>query len=367
MNEPREIDSVYQDPLSAVWLRTAERCGLLVVRSDVVFASFDGDKTLTLCTDEHFDPDDCLAQMIFHELCHGLIMGQPGSGQRDWGLDNVDERDAVYEHACHRLQATLADPYGLRRVLGPTTDYRAYYDGLPADPLAPSDDPAVELAVDGWNRARHGPWTKALEAALEASQGIAEAVRGHTRDSSLLGQYQPPHRLGLPPGDAHERCGSCAWARTVETSEPMRCLLATRPHNAPAPAVTADERGCRFHEERLTDASCGACGACCREAYHEVHVDGDEPLVKSRSDLLSRRGTAFAIIRPEGRCVALTGAGSADQPYRCQVYGQRPRQCDDFTISSSNCLEARQRTGLSGRARGRVLGASSLPASRTLP
>lgn len=352
MNDPREIESVYLDPLSSVWLRTAERCGLAVVRSDTVFASFDGKQTLTICTEEHFDADDCLAQMIFHELCHALIMGLSGSDKRDWGLDNVDERDAVFEHACHRLQATLADRYGLRGVLGPTTDYRAYYDELPADPLAPSDDPAVELAVDGWNRARHGPWTAALESGLLATQRIAEAIDGHSDATNLLSRYRAPHRLGLPPGTEGARCGACAWA-SLEEGEPgsLRCLLASRAHNAPAPSVDSDEPGCRFYEERLTDLSCGTCGACCREAYHEVHLDPDEPLVKSRTDLLSRRGTAFAIIRPEGRCVALSGAGSFEQPYRCEVYRQRPRQCDDFTISSSNCLEARQRTGLSGRAR----------------
>jgi Fe-S-cluster containining protein len=351
MNDPREIESVYQDPLNTVWLRTAERCGLTVVRSDTVFASFDGTRTLTICTDDHFDPDDCLAQMIFHELCHALVMGASGSEKRDWGLDNADERDAIFEHACHRLQATLADRYGLREVLGPTTDYRRYYDELPADPLAPSGDPAVELAVDGWNRARHGRWTQALDSGLRATQQIAEAIHDQIDSGSLLARYRAPHRLGLPPGGEASRCGTCAWALVEGDSDSMRCLMASRVHNAPAPDVAAEERGCRFHEERLTDQSCGTCGACCREAYHEVHVDPDEPLVKSRADLLSRRGTAFAIVRPDGRCVALKGAGSLEQPYRCEVYRQRPRQCDDFTISSSNCLEARQRTGRSGRAR----------------
>ena len=351
MNDSREITAQYEDPLNAIWLRTAERCGLDVVRSDSVFASFDGVRTLMVCSDEHFDADDCLAQMIFHELCHALVMGASGSDQQDWGLNNVDDRDAVFEHACHRLQATLADRYGLRELLAPTTDHRSYYEELPADPLAPDGDPSVELATDGWNRARHGPWTQALESGLRATQQVAEAVNADIESKSLWARYRRPHRLALPPGSPQSRCGACAWAAPEGDSGSLRCLMAARVHNAPAPMVSAQEQGCRFHEERLSDESCGVCGACCREAYHEVHLDADEALVKSRSDLLSRRGSAFAIARPEGRCVALSGAGSVKEPYRCDVYSQRPRQCDDFAISSSNCLEARQRTGRSGRAR----------------
>lgn len=351
MNDPREITARYDDPVNAVWSHTASRCGLDVERSDTVFASFDGERTLLVCSEEHFDSDDCLAQMIFHELCHALIMGAPGRRSRDWGLDNVDDRDAVYEHACHRLQAALADRYGLREVLAPTTDHRWYYDQLPPDPLAPSSDPAVELATEGWHRARHGPWSEAIEWGLHSTQKIAEVVSAGAPPDSLWAHYRSPHRLDLPPSSEGALCGTCAWASSVEDTGPPRCLMADRAHNSPAPLVDPQEPGCGFHEERLTQSSCGNCGACCREAYHEVHVDSDEALVRTRSDLLTRRDGAFAIVRPEGRCIALHGAGVEDEPFRCEVYEERPSQCRDFTLSSSNCLEARQRTGLSARPR----------------
>ncbi|NLY95693.1 MAG: YkgJ family cysteine cluster protein, partial [Myxococcales bacterium] len=69
MRTPRHA---YVDPLDAIWLAVARAFGLRVERSDEVYASTDGEGTLTLGTRETLDPDDCLAQMIFHELCHAL-------------------------------------------------------------------------------------------------------------------------------------------------------------------------------------------------------------------------------------------------------------------------------------------------------
>ena len=70
--------------------QTAERLGMGVVRSDDAWASWDGDGTLTLATPAVLDPDDCLAQMIFHEICHALVAGERALQTRDWGLENAD-------------------------------------------------------------------------------------------------------------------------------------------------------------------------------------------------------------------------------------------------------------------------------------
>ena len=147
---PRSIDHHYRDPLDLVWLGVARRIGWRVERSAEVYASWDGDRTLTLSDAAGFDPDDCLAQMILHEICHALVQGPGRLSAIDWGLCNFDDRDAIAEHACHRLQAALADTVGLRGFFAVTTDWRPYWDALPADPLAPGADPAIELARAAW-------------------------------------------------------------------------------------------------------------------------------------------------------------------------------------------------------------------------
>lgn len=170
-------DLSYIDPLDQIWLSCAERLGMEVVRSDEVFASWDGERVLTISTPEGFDPDDSLAQMIFHELCHALVEGEAGLQRPDWGLENIDSRDIVREHACHRLQASLLQPHGLRWMLAPTTDHRPYYDGLPNDPLSDGDDPAIAPAREGYARAMGGPWAAPIAAALEATARIAAIMR----------------------------------------------------------------------------------------------------------------------------------------------------------------------------------------------
>ncbi len=137
-----------------------------VQRSPNVYASWDGDSTLTLSSPDGLDPDDSLAQLIFHEICHSLVMGDAGLAREDWGLDNTSERDLVFEHACHRVQAALAARYGLRDFFADTTDWRPYWDSLPADPLAPSDDPALPHAQRGFARAERAPYAAVLGAAL---------------------------------------------------------------------------------------------------------------------------------------------------------------------------------------------------------
>jgi hypothetical protein len=178
----RQVHHRYVDPLDQVWLATARRIGLRIERSGEVYASTDGGGTLRLGTHATLDADDCLAQMIFHELCHALVEGPGSFGHPDWGLDNTGPRDVAREHACLRTQAALAGRHGLRALLAPTTDFRAFYDRLSEDPLAPvapetaAVDPSIALARAAVRRAGEPPWAPHLESALRASAVIAGAV-----------------------------------------------------------------------------------------------------------------------------------------------------------------------------------------------
>jgi hypothetical protein len=167
----------YLDPLDAVWLTTAARVGFRVERSAEVYASTDGSGVMIIGEPSTLDPDDCLAQMILHELCHSLIEGQESLAVPDFGLDNESELDLVREHACLRLQAWLTGEHGLRQALGPTTDFRNYYDALPEDPIGELDDPACVSARQGAARSREAPWAPHLQEALKATATILRAAQ----------------------------------------------------------------------------------------------------------------------------------------------------------------------------------------------
>ena len=174
---PRQVDHRYVDPLDQVWLETARRIGLRIERSGEVYASTDGSGMLRLGAHATLDADDCLAQMIFHELCHALVEGPASFTHPDWGLDNTGSRDVTREHACLRTQAALAGRHGLRALLAPTTDFRAFYDRLSEDPLAaPAAEPSIALAWEAVRRAGEPPWAPHLESALRATAAIARAV-----------------------------------------------------------------------------------------------------------------------------------------------------------------------------------------------
>jgi len=163
----------------------ARACGLRVERSAEVYASWDGAGTLRLARGEDFDPDDSLAQLVLHELCHALVEGPDAHSRPDWGLCNRSARDVVREHACHRVQAALCAPHGLRVLLAPTTEHRVYYDALPDDPLADGDDPALPAAREGHARAVHGAWADALRHGLELSARL-QALIGPTAPAGSL-------------------------------------------------------------------------------------------------------------------------------------------------------------------------------------
>jgi len=173
----RQSRHIYLDPLDAVWLTVAHRIGLRVSRSSEVYASTDGLGSITIGTPDTLDPDDCLAQMILHELCHSLVEGAQSLHLPDFGLDNETTHDTTRERACLRLQAWLTGRFGLRRVLAPTTDFRGYYDGLPHDPLEPAHDPAVEMARSGAERSGQPPWAPHLEEGLEATARILRVAK----------------------------------------------------------------------------------------------------------------------------------------------------------------------------------------------
>lgn len=194
----RNVTRYYLDPLDAIWLRVAERAGFSVERSAEVYATTNGVDTITIGTPETLDADDCLAQMILHELCHALVQGPAGDGQPDWGLDNETDRDLVREHACLRLQAALTTQHGLREPLAPTTEHRAYYDQLPSDPLqGPGADAA--LAQRASIRLATLPWHDALRAALSATAKIMRCAADlHAADPQRPQQplwfvLAPPH------------------------------------------------------------------------------------------------------------------------------------------------------------------------------
>jgi hypothetical protein len=173
----RKSRHTYLDPLDAVWLTVAHRIGFRVERSADVYASTNGKGVMTIGAPSTLDPDDCLAQMILHELCHSLIEGEASLGVPDFGLDNESVRDVVREHACLRLQAWLTGKHGLRRALAPTTDFRSYYDQLPEDPFADDGDPATAAAQRGAARSEEAPWAPHLCDGLEATAKILDAAR----------------------------------------------------------------------------------------------------------------------------------------------------------------------------------------------
>lgn len=327
----------YRDPLDLIWLAAATRLGLHVVRSDEVYASWDGRRTLSLCPPSAYDPDDSLAQLILHELCHALVQGPAARHQVDWGLDNTDDqRASTQEHACHRLQAALLDRYGLRDLLAVTTDWRPYWDALPADPLAAGPDPAIALARAAWPDAARGPWSAAIDQALRATAAIADLLRPIAPPDTLWSRTTPRHPLGEALLGRAGTCGGCAWAQP--RGHTLRCLH----HEAEVdPAWPA----CLRHEAPLTAVDCAACGACCREGFHVVELGADEPLALHHPELTETSDGALVVPRPGGRCAALCSPHGP--PWRCAVYEHRPEACREFEANGEHCLDARRRVGMS--------------------
>jgi len=368
----RAISHRYEDPLDLVWRRCATELGFDIVRSDEVYASFDGRRRITLSTEHDFDADDSLAQMILHELCHALVAGPDAVAREDWGLDNTSERDLLQEYATHRLQAHLADRWGMRALFAVTTQWRDHWDRLPRNPLA-GDDPATLRAREARERADRDPWAGALRRAFARTAEMADLARPAAAPDSLWAKVatrvHERHPLGARLGPIGEKCGTCAWAHTAIADKPddaattssdpgrLRCEM-LRVGTGGAPRVRPEMVACQHFEPRLDDHACGQCGACCHKAFHLVPVGADEPLVTLRPDLVTRDagpglGAApFYVARPDGFCSALERPDPRSlptAPFRCGVYPDRPQSCRDFALGGRNCLEARRRVGLSVR------------------
>lgn len=187
---PRQPTHVYRDPLELIWVTAADRMGLRVARTEAAYADYDGRGTLAIGVPAILDPDDCLAQMIFHEVCHWLVEGKDSAALENWGVSNESLVHLDRENASLRVQAVLAARYGLRAFLANTTDHRAYYDALPADPLTQDDDDTVELARAALARAEEPPFAPALQQALAATAAIVAATRPLASPSSLFSRFE---------------------------------------------------------------------------------------------------------------------------------------------------------------------------------
>ncbi|MES2641506.1 MAG: hypothetical protein V4850_18585 [Myxococcota bacterium] len=186
----RPVLARYRDPLDLVWLATARRLGLRVRRNPAIFSSTDGTGLLELGPFDTLDADDTTAQMILHEFCHWITNGLETFHERDWGFALDAELD-WREHSCLRLQAGLTERYGLRAVLAPTSQFRDYYDQIPADVLQPIDASAREaevcaLAKVALERAAgepwHGPMTAAFVATAKLRDALAPLLADYTTD-----------------------------------------------------------------------------------------------------------------------------------------------------------------------------------------
>jgi hypothetical protein len=304
--------------LTELWLAAATRLSMPISRGGEAYVHWDGER-LHIADDAELDPDDSVAQLTLHEICHALIEGPDAFRRPDWGLDNTSERDAERERAAVRLQAHLLGAWGLRDHLFPTTSVRAFYEALPADALFSPTDPGARLARRAARAAAAPPWGAVLQGAL-ADTAAALALPRHPNSE-------------LPLAAAPDwTCGGCVW-RTPGGF----CRQATG-----RVWVDSSERACVRWERAL---DCLACGACCREAYDVVEVARRSALSRRHPALVVDRGGRLELRRVDGRCAALVGPDGG--PFHCVVYDDRPRTCREFALGGRHCLTARRRVGLS--------------------
>lgn len=350
----------YEDPLARVWIHCAEQVGFRIVRTPDAYASSDGRGTLLIATEEQFDPDDNLGQMILHELCHALVEGDAGENKPDWGLDNTRMGHPWREHACLRLQAWLTDRVGLRDFFAPTTDFRVtFWNTLPADPFQASPETGgrrerscVAGRIAAW-RSCQTRWHSPLQAALQASAHIAAAVASvpRTGESSSTESLPSLWNCAAQPPAQHpgrhapvaeywpdQSCANCAWS--FRSRKRLRC------RHAPNLALPETSPACTRHEPAGA-LDCQTCGACCREAYDAVEVSPRDPMMRKHPELVVDCGTHRKLLRSQQRCAALSGGHTARESYSCTIYDDRPKTCRAFTRGEAHCLEARRRVGLS--------------------
>jgi len=329
----------YRDPLSEVWLSAAMKIGLRVSRSNDAFAHSDGAGGLEIAHADQLDEDDCLAQMIFHELCHSLVEGPESFDKPDWGLNNQSDEDNEREHATLRVQALLAGRYGLRALLGPTTNFRHFYDELSPDPLLPRQSESSCLARLAIRRSATNPWWPHLGKALEATADIARTAAKWPAPSGSPSLYRlvaaplPVHASGLHArlGDkaSEDSCAGCAWRQ-----DSGHCHQADR-------VVAADEPSCERYEPPF---DCLDCGACCRSAYHSVTISEGDLITERHPGLLVHHESYSEVRRDGDHCGALD---SSTGKHLCTIYEDRPTCCREFANAGHNCITARRRLGFS--------------------
>jgi hypothetical protein len=340
--------SPLRDPrIEAIWVAAAGAIGWRVERGSSAYASSDGHGTILIGVDDSLDAADAVAQLVFHELCHGLVAGPEGWSYPDWGLA-TDDRDVVKEHACLRVQVHLAEPHGLRELMTPTTEYRAYHDALVGDPLVSASDPSASIARAAVNRRRSLVWIETLGQALAATRAALDDLA--TMSDESIGSDVHPAGFDFAVGS--ETCGTCAWLYVGGRGHPVeRCRQSAAP-DGNGRRTEGRFRACVRWESPV---DCHACGACCREAYHSVTVSVRDPVVWKQPDLVERHGHRFEIRREGERCAALEIQIDAppERPmskprlFSCAIYDDRPRACRDFEAGGRHCLVARQRVGLS--------------------
>ena len=194
----RRIEAEYQDPLDLIWTVAAKAFGLTVERSSEVFAATNGSGVLKVGTSDTLDSDDSLAQIILHELCHFFVEGYESLREPDWGLDISSRSQRSHELGALRLQAFLANRYGLRKFFASTTDFRNYFDLVPEEALSveipdeqlgnysrQEDQQAMELARNGLLNLEKHPAARTMDAALATTRTILDAVRPFASKPSL--------------------------------------------------------------------------------------------------------------------------------------------------------------------------------------
>ncbi len=330
--------------IETIWATAVREMGWTLARTPEVYATNDGQGRISIGTDAILDEDDALAQLVFHELCHGLVQGPASWSRPDWGLSNTDDRDVVFEHACLCVQVALATPYGLRGAMAPTTEYRAYHDALPADPLASPASAAATRARTALALADNAPLLAILRRALAQTQGALPQDAAASAPCS----GGPAHPTGLPWGDDGKVCGACAWFYVGGRGPAVGRCRQSAGADGEGRRTELDSHACDRWEAPV---SCQSCGACCREAYHSVTVSVRDPVVWKQPELIVRHGHRFEIRREGSRCAALVDRraepASGLPVFSCAIYDDRPRPCREFEAGGRHCLVARRRVGLS--------------------
>lgn len=131
------------------------------------YVAYLGDGVIRIAPYDTLDPDDCHAQIVLHELCHHAVEGPASKAAWDWGLNNMGIDDIPAEWAALRVQASVLRPFGLERVLAPTTDFREAYDGFIAHGVGLGDAEVEARADAGLARLRACEGWPMLVAALQ--------------------------------------------------------------------------------------------------------------------------------------------------------------------------------------------------------